>query len=363
MSIFTAGILLHFLDRKFHVVGCLVGKRTFPLIKFPLQEKVLCHVPGRDVPENGSVVSVVIVLDEVLQKAMAEPRRVGGFMFQIFEGDLVRVGAGVLIDEALEISGWGGGPPLLVLIASDTTWEERLIEEETGNNSPRYELCMVTVMKQYPHLLRDWISYYRRMGVDRFYIYDNDAVEDLAVYESPFVEVVYWPHARSQSQAFTHFLAAAGSRCKFVGFFDADEYVLVGDTGRRPLKRYMQLRRGQGFTQVTFIFLMMHNNGYIGIPRGKLPELYTKLKKGDRQEIGKVIVNVEAGWDAQVVHRAVGGNCRNYYNATRELNPQGLDSNAMLVHFTERSWEEYVAKQTVGGGRLCLPSSQSATRF
>lgn len=186
------------------------------------------------------------------------------------------------------------------------------------------------------------------MGVDKFYVYDNDAVSDLAPFSSPFVEVVYWPHPRSQVQCFTHFILASRKRCKYVAFFDADEYVMLGEVAHSPFKRYVKRKLNQGFKQVSFTFVSMFNDGYVKTPQGELPDLYVKRDMKQVLKVGKTVIDIDAGWDGHKGHRALREDPACYVNATMELNPKGLDDNAMLVHYTRRSWEEQVLKQRVG---------------
>lgn len=47
----------------------------------------------------------------------------------------------------------------------------------------------------------------------------------------------------------------------------------------------------------------------------------------------------------------VGGG-RVYWNATMEVEAQDERDNGMLVHYTRRSWEDYVAKMKMGGASV-----------
>lgn len=350
LTIFTAGILLHQHNRTFHVVGCMIGDQTYPA-DFAHFGKVACTLPFSATPTAGDLISVVLALDRRLREALSGPVQTDIFTFKVHSGDVYAVPSSVNVHISVKrasASKSGGKLYKLMAVVSSTTWQPFLIDDVPSPATPRHELCMMTSMKQYPYLLPSWIRYYRRMGVDKFYIYDNDAASDLSVFKSPFVEVVYWPHVRSQPQLFTHFLHASKARCKFAAFFDADEYVLVGDNGPAPLKRYVQRKVDKGFMQIAFIFIPMANNGYVHIPKGELPELYTKRDLSPLVARGKSIIDTDAGWSHHTVHQANRKPMVRYFNTTLELLPKSLDHSSMLVHFTRRSWEEYVLKQTVG---------------
>lgn len=77
----------------------------------------------------------------------------------------------------------------------------------------------------YSHLLRVWVDYHRRGGVDKVNIIDNNSPTD---FEQLFagreeIEVLYWPFRKSQVQLFSFLMHMCASRCKWMLLLDADE--------------------------------------------------------------------------------------------------------------------------------------------
>ena len=340
LTLFTTGVHTHTYGRVFPAIGCKIGSVTVPNIpELDRPSITVCDIDPSILVENAPL-TVLLEHNVDLKNAIKEPQKSASELFEIHLGDIT-----VLPRVKRE-----GLPQDLAAIKTAVTWKPGMIDLPTGE---RYEFCAMTAMRQYPFLLEDWIKYYRRMGVDYFYIYENNAEVPLRRYvDGRFAEVVHWPWSRSQMQSNNHFLLVAKNRCKFVAFFDADEFAMIVDGKKGALKRYVKHRDGQGYKQIIFHFLMMVNNGYVRRPKGSLPDLYTRREKDQKVKLGKAVINMDVPWYTHKIHMVAGKGNELYWNSTMELNPMSLDHNAMLVHYTKRSWEDYCAKHATGGASV-----------
>eukprot|EP00178_Gracilaria_changii_P016630 TRINITY_DN478_c0_g1_i1.p1 TRINITY_DN478_c0_g1~~TRINITY_DN478_c0_g1_i1.p1 ORF type:complete len:500 (-),score=55.84 TRINITY_DN478_c0_g1_i1:4286-5785(-) len=340
LTLFTTGVHTDTYGRAFSVVGCMIGDLIVPVVETH-PEMTVCHVHRSSLVHDVPL-TVVLHYDQSLQEAINQTQHIKGEQFTVYPHDIR-----VLPEGAASHSDM---PSKLASVRTAVRWRHHMMDVP---NKSRYQLCAMTAMRQYPFLLSDWMRYYRRMGVDYFYIYENNADAPLRQNVNlNFGEVVHWPWSRSQMQSNNHFLLAAPNRCRFVVFFDADEYVMVGDSQPKALKRYILSRRKEGYLQVVFHFLMMVNSGYVKRPKGSLPELYTLREKGQQIKQGKVAIDTDFPWTWHRIHLVDGRGGRTYWNTTLELNPQSLQHNSMLVHYSKRSWEDFVAKNAVGGASV-----------
>lgn len=350
LSMFETGVNLIGFERTFTVVGCLVGNKTYPTSPNILKDgrsPYYCQIDS-DVPE-GSAITLLITRDEKLEQALAEPYVIGQFTFEVGEEDLMHLDGDVKIGKGLRQLSGGYE---IVGIKSNITWHEGLREREFAPEKKRYELCLMTAMRQYPFLMQQWFDYYRQMGVDQIYVYDNVATEDLSKFDSDFVQTGFWPYGRSQFQSFNHFLQLSRNRCKYVGFLDADEYIFVGDSEPGALKRYIKKWTSKGYSQIVFPFILMAGVGQIERPEGLLPNLYVRRDlRQTKFHVGKSIISTDYEYARHLIHFVVGGK-KIYANRTFELNPTSLDHNAMLMHYTRRSWEEMIMKVNTGGASV-----------
>lgn len=355
LVLFTTGIYAKSYDRVFVPVGCMVGDFVHKVSRVEW-EMVTCEVERGELRE-GVNVSVVLKKDNALQRAMRGREKLHGEVFEFSKGDIADVRENELsfapgIEQELEKNGGNG----LAFIGKGLLWRNEYLEK-ASKSGVRYELCLMTLMKQYPFLLRRWVEYYRKVGVDRFYIFDNGASQDLGdVFQGMenVVETVFWPWPRSQMQSNNYFLLAGEARCRWIAFFDADEFVMVGGGRHKEglLKSYLRLKENGGYRQIAFHFIEMINSGYVRRPQGDLPELYTRRAEVQRMQSAKVVINTDTKWDHHRIHIVTGNRGRRYWNQTLELKPRSIHDNAMLVHYTRRSWEDFVAKNQVGGSSV-----------
>jgi hypothetical protein len=109
-------------------------------------------------------------------------------------------------------------------------------------SKPYLSLC--SLYKDHGEYLREWIEFHRLVGVERFFLYDNESRDDheqvLAPYvERGIVEVHEWPSPASVERgvpwaiidAFTDCVRRHREDSRWIGFIDVDEF-LFSPTGR-----------------------------------------------------------------------------------------------------------------------------------
>lgn len=352
LAVFSTGTDTQSYGRKFKVVGCMIGDHVYRLA-MSRPEVTICDIDVR--PKKNDIITILLSVDERLKNAMNEIEVSSREEFELKDGDVTILNRTVNsnIDE--------DGLNEIASVASDLKWNDNLIEI-VDNSRPRHEVCLMTAMKQYPYLLNGYAEYYKQIGVDQIFIYDNFAETDIKKHMQAYeyVQVIFWPWTRSQMQSFTHFLRASRARCKYVAFFDADEFIMIGDdstsknnrNGKDLMRRYIKHRMEgkQHYKQVITHFVRFLNDGYIKKPKGNLPELYTRREKDQRIVLGKAIIDTDHRFNFHKIHRAEGiPGTKTYWNTSLELNPLSFHDNAMLMHYTDRSWEENVLKNKFGG--------------
>ncbi|GER55963.1 hypothetical protein STAS_33668 [Striga asiatica] len=94
----------------------------------------------------------------------------------------------------------------------------------------RHELCVCTMVWNQASAIREWIMYHSWLGVEKFFIYDNnsddgldEAVERLNL-ENYKVSRRIWPWVKTQEAGFSHCALRARDECHWVSFMDVDEY-------------------------------------------------------------------------------------------------------------------------------------------
>lgn len=96
-------------------------------------------------------------------------------------------------------------------------------------------LSLCLICKDENDYLPEWLDYHILMGVDRFYIYDNESQislrETLADYiKRGWVVVIDIQGAGMQLHAYDHCLQTFGKNSRWIGFIDTDEFLVPKDT-------------------------------------------------------------------------------------------------------------------------------------
>jgi hypothetical protein len=107
---------------------------------------------------------------------------------------------------------------------------------------PYLSLC--SLYKDHADYLREWIEFHRLVGVERFFLYDNESTDDHEEVLAPYVdrgivEVHHWPSPPSVERgvpwaiidAFTDSIRRHRQDSRWIGFIDIDEF-LFSPTGR-----------------------------------------------------------------------------------------------------------------------------------
>ncbi|PKI69278.1 hypothetical protein CRG98_010351 [Punica granatum] len=118
-----------------------------------------------------------------------------------------------------------------------------------GGPNTKRKICACTMMWNQASSLREWIMYHSRLGVERWFIYDNNSddnikevIEELNS-ENYSVSRHVWPWIKTQEAGFSHCVLKAREECQWVGFFDVDEFFYFPFPSRRSNKLRV---RGQG---------------------------------------------------------------------------------------------------------------------
>lgn len=94
---------------------------------------------------------------------------------------------------------------------------------------PHY-MCICTMLRNQARFLREWVMYHGRIGVQRWFIYDNNSEDNIdSVIESLMdsnynISKYVWPWIKTQEAGFAHCALRARTSCEWVGFIDVDEF-------------------------------------------------------------------------------------------------------------------------------------------
>ena len=128
--------------------------------------------------------------------------------------------------------------------------------------------------------LAEWIDFHLGVGVERFFLYDNNSADDPMAVLAPYVEagvvsVTPWPHDAAQRAAYDHALAACRDEVRWLAFIDIDEFLFSTVDQHLP----NLLRPFADAPAVVANWVSFGSGGHVARPPGGVLESYTR--RGD----------------------------------------------------------------------------------
>ncbi|XP_060214433.1 glycosyltransferase family 92 protein RCOM_0530710 [Lycium barbarum] len=238
-----------------------------------------------------------------------------------------------------------------VLLPSVAKISDLKTEGRRNIENVKYDLCVCTMVWNQASALREWITYHSWLGVERWFIYDNnsddnikDVVEELETENNYNVTRHVWPWIKTQEAGFSHCALRAKQECNWVSFMDVDEYFYfpystrTGYAGQHAL-RSLVANVSSSSPKIAEIRTTCHSFGPSGLnsaPSQGITVGYTcRLKSPERH---KSIIRPDALDTTllNVVHHFYLRKGFRYLNL-----PQ---STAVINHYKYQVWEVFRAK-------------------
>ncbi|HUA79067.1 MAG TPA: glycosyltransferase family 92 protein [Dyella sp.] len=144
----------------------------------------------------------------------------------------------------------------------------------------RCVLAICAVFKDEAAYLREWVEFHQLMGVERFYLYNNNSSDRYLDALQPHIAsgavVLHeWPQHPAQLQAYEHCLKAHGSEADWIAFIDVDEFLFSPGAKLLP----DALAEFADHPGVGVNWVMFGSGGHKQKPQGGVLENY--LRRGD----------------------------------------------------------------------------------
>ena len=99
----------------------------------------------------------------------------------------------------------------------------------------KYNVSICAIFKNEANYLKEWIEFNHLVGVDHFYLYNNNSddnyLEIIKSYvENGLVTLIQWPYNQQQMQCYMSCIKEFSFETKWLGFIDIDEFVVPKTT-------------------------------------------------------------------------------------------------------------------------------------
>jgi len=227
------------------------------------------------------------------------------------------------------------------------------------DTKPKYYLTICAIAKNEGPYFQEWIDWHKNLGVEKFYIYDNESADNtkevLAPYiESGLVDYVYWTGSKQQLPVYDDCLEKHRLEAHWIAVIDLDEFIVpIKD---KTISEF--LKRFENFSAVEINGLIYGSGGAKTKEPGGVMERfkYHSIPNIRFNRHAKSIVNPRLVFNfigAHEVARISGKTADSHGNPVkksfRDREPQ--QDIIRLNHYMVKSYEEFLEKHSRGSVR------------
>ena len=96
----------------------------------------------------------------------------------------------------------------------------------------KYQVSLCLIFKDEAPFLKEWLDYHLIIGVDHFYLYNNNSTDNFEEVIKPYIErdevtLIDWPYQQAQLKAYKHCYEMYRHDSNWISFLDADEFICL----------------------------------------------------------------------------------------------------------------------------------------
>ena len=245
--------------------------------------------------------------------------------------------------------------------STNTSIEQKeLIKNKTAN----YYCCFFSLAKKENRYARELISYYMKLGVEKFVLVDNNLpnTEKLAdvlpdYINNGTVEIIeMFGSSDGQAEIFENLYEKYKNKCEWISFFDFDEYLDIhfNDGKNLSLKEFLSDSKFDNCEAIGFNWLMYSDNGLIyydnrtSIERFTTPDYYNHynrfVKPIVRGNLSKIIFQPKQTNHLPTKDLKICNSLGKKPIYSPDCITPPVYKYAYLKHFSTRTAEEYINK-------------------
>lgn len=232
----------------------------------------------------------------------------------------------------------------------------------SGFHPAKYEteLAITAIVKNEVAYIKEWIEFHKLVGVEKFFIYDNESSDNLYEILQPYIksgEVIYklFPGKCAQCSAYQDSVKTNRNKVKYMAFIDIDEFITPVKYDTIPeFLNALENKAGRRIDAVGINWLMHGFNGKYEKPDGLVIENFKKCSRSTPENTHiKSIVNLRTVIAAHHPHfclhkagaKIVNAFAKDFYGPFS----LPLSDDIKINHYWSKSYKEY--EQKINRGR------------
>ncbi len=223
-----------------------------------------------------------------------------------------------------------------------------------GGKKYKYYLSVAAIARNEGRYFKEWIDYHRMVGVEKFFIYDNQSTDNTYDILKPYIDagIVEYNYVEGEGvQDAVNYYAVrhAAPLTRWLAVIDLDEFIMpVADKSIPDFLRGVSPRVAQIFIR----WCLYGSSGHVTRPDGLVIENYKYRQRDNSAEANKMIVNPRMVVGTPSVHAfdVIG---RSTDEAGRTVAPSPVIPNLTqdiirINHYRCKSWQDSQEKHTKG---------------
>lgn len=229
-------------------------------------------------------------------------------------------------------------------------------------------ISVVAIAKNEGANFAEWIEFHRVIGVEKFYIYDNNSTDNtydvLRPYiESGIVEYIPFPGERMQVPAYLDAIEKFKDKTKWMAFIDLDEFIVpISDKNIVELLRRMP----RSIAQVLIGWVYFGSNGHTEKQTGMVLEKF-KRRASTGANISKAIVNPRLVADGARIRvhtfRVAGWTTDGYKIIPAKIHNEYPVDKVRINHYFCKSLADFYARKQRGDAYFGPKYEHNLTEF
>ena len=157
-----------------------------------------------------------------------------------------------------------------------------------------YYLSICAIARNESLYLEEWIKYHTGIGVEHFYIYNNESTDTTSMIAKSFKNVTLknFPGQRSQAPAYLNCLNVFKNESRYIAFIDIDEFLVPKETLSLPaiLKNYEE------YPALCAHWRFFGSNGELNYTNKPVVERFTKCEKAIDRHVKSIVDPMRTSW-------------------------------------------------------------------
>ena len=226
-------------------------------------------------------------------------------------------------------------------------------------NNPMVYLSIGAIFKNEKPYLKEWIEYHLMIGVQRFYLYDNESIDNPMEILTPYIEkgiVIYKKIINSAMQipVYNDIIYKVQNETKWLALIDLDEFIVPKES--KDLKNF--LKEYEKFPGLGINWINFDSNGFKSKPNGLVIENYTRVYFDDNNPENLHIKTILQPSKVETCNNPHYAFYKNFQLAVNEnfkpiIGPFTIKNSVKKIqinHYCSKSFEEYMKKLERGHG-------------